>query len=698
MKKLFTLLAILIVLINTVNAQTTSTVKGDTTKNKIPVALQANRFGKIDSAGVKLTTTGPLEKFGNVDTADLKLKFCDFEKDANAMVLFDEAEVTTGFGSTTMIRHKRIKIFNLNGKDAANINLAYISRHGIQSISDLAAETINLDNGVISFIKVDKQQFFEQNIDKNTKQIAFTFPQVKAGSIIEYSYKLTIDYEGSFPDWNFQGNLPVRYSELRAAILNDYTYQMNVRAFQDFAKNTREVWRKRKTDSVGNKYEWALKDVPSYKEELYSTCREDNLESLEFFLSGIKLTTNGTLRPLDRSWTQIGAEFTSDEDFGVQLKENPSVEELINKAKLFTTDNEKVAWIFNWVKNNFKWNDSNSPYTADIKKAWQTKIGNSTEINLILYKLLIKAGIKCYPLLVSTRDNGKVIESYPQMRAFNKADINICINDNTQSLILDASDKLNTFDNTPFDVLNTTGLLIDAGFNCYWGAKYHFISNRSYLISIKNETPSRKVIFNDAEILPGGKLKGTTQVESFSYAKIDKMNTFKSLEESKYIEYLKNGDNSLKVISFRRNNTDKDNLPLLEEIDFQQDLSAAGSDETYIYANPNLFTGFYTNPFLSEKRNAPIDFGYLNSFNVTDRFKIPKGFKIESLPRNVSLIMPDKSINFRRFAAQDGEYIMIHYVINNTQSVFTSNQYISIHDFYKKMFQLLNEQIVLKKI
>jgi hypothetical protein len=271
MKRLFTLLALFILLFDTVKAQTAPVIKGDTVKNKAPIALKIN------------SDAGLTAKFGIVDTADLKLTFCDFEKEANAMVLFDQAEVTTGFGSTTIIRHKRIKIFNLNGKDEANINLAYVSRHGLQSISDLEAETINLDNGVINFIKVDKQQFFEQPIDKNTRQIAFAFPQVKAGSIIEYSYKLTIGYEGGFPDWSFQGKLPVRFSELKAAILNDYAYHMNVKVFQDFEKNAREPWIKRKTDSVGNKYDWALKNVPSYKEEPFSTAEKIILNHWGFF-------------------------------------------------------------------------------------------------------------------------------------------------------------------------------------------------------------------------------------------------------------------------------------------------------------------------------------------------------------------------------------------------------------------------------
>ncbi len=637
-----------------------------------------------------------VQPYGKIDTADLKMTSCDFEKDANAMVLFDVGDVNTGLNSTTLIRHRRLKILNLHGKDEANITLSYFSRHGLQSISDLQAQTINLDNGVINFIKVAKPQIFEQPVDKNMRQIAFTFPQVKPGSIIEYTYKLTIDGEGQFPDWDFQCDLPSRYSELTASVRNDYNYKMNIKTFQDLERNEKKAWTKSPGDTVGNKYAWALKNVPSYKDETYSTSREDNLESLEFFLSGIKYTYNGEVKSLMKRWWQIGEEFTSDQDD--DLKESLKADTIINKAKSLSTEDEKVAYIFNWVKSNFKWNEKDRPYTVeDMKKVWQAKTGNSTEINLILYKLLVQAKINCYPLLVSTRDNGKVNLGYPKMNSFNRTDVIVSINKNTQSYILDATHKLNSFNNIPFDVLNTNGLLVKGGFSFSTSLKYTFITDDSYIVSIKNKTPSRVVIYTNAEILPDGKLKGTTQTESFSYNKIARGELFKKLEEARYVEYLKNGDNSLNVISLKRSNVDIDSLPLSEVVDFQQDLSAMGSDDTHIYCDPNLFAGFYTNPFLNEKRNTTIDFGYLTSYNIIGRFKIPDGFKVDALPQNVSLVMPDKSIVFRRTAAEESGQIMIHYTVYGNESVFTTNKYLSVHDFYKKMFQYLNEPIVLKK-
>jgi hypothetical protein len=68
------------------------------------------------------TDTNQVRPYGKVDTDELKMKSCSFEKDANAVVLFDKASITVNqWWDVTLIRHKRIKIFHSNGKDEANI-------------------------------------------------------------------------------------------------------------------------------------------------------------------------------------------------------------------------------------------------------------------------------------------------------------------------------------------------------------------------------------------------------------------------------------------------------------------------------------------------------------------------------------------------------------------------------------------------
>ena len=89
------------------------------------------------------------QPFGKVDTADLTLKQCDFEKDANAMVLFDQAKSHYRFSSIIIERHKRIKIFNDKGKDVAKVRIEYYGVHNDESVSDLEAQTINLTNVTI---------------------------------------------------------------------------------------------------------------------------------------------------------------------------------------------------------------------------------------------------------------------------------------------------------------------------------------------------------------------------------------------------------------------------------------------------------------------------------------------------------------------------------------------------------------------
>lgn len=630
-------------------------------------------------------TTFSTQPYGKVDLADLKLTSCDFEKDANAMVLFDKTDVNTGFGSTAVVRHVRIKILTTKGTDEANVTLGYVSRHGLESVSDIEAETANLENGKISYIKVDKAQFFKQAADKNTKKITFTFPQVKVGSVIEYKYKLTFDFAGAFPDWEIQQDIPVKYSELNASIRTDYSYKIIPKISGEYVKNVQERWINSSGDTIGAKFTWALKNINSFRDEPYSTSRKDNLQRMRFILSAIKYSLKSNMRTLDMNWWQLRHAIVTDDDFGPQLRQTlVDPDKMLTTAKTLISDEEKIGYIFNKIKNDIKWNGENEWFTRDgVKKAWDKKQGNSTEINLILYSFLKQAGINCFPLFVSTRDNGKINSGYPDMNAFNKTVVSV--NAATKkAYTLDASNKFNTWTDVPFELLNSTGFFVDPS---SWGIHM--------LVPLKNDNPSRKIVFVTAEIKPGGKLDGNAQINDFSYHRTNCLQEYDKLGEKKYIDKLKDNDNSLAITGYKRENIDKDTLPLTESFNFQQELT--GSDENYTFINPNLFSSFHTNPFLSETRNSEIDFGSLNYYAINGIYKIPAGYKIESIPKPTSLMMPDTSIAFKRVVAEQEGSIMVHYTINYKHAVFPADEYPSIRDFYKKMFDLLNEQIVLKK-
>src|ERR1700679_2746603 len=64
------------------------------------------------------------QAYGKVNKEDIEMTSCDFEKDANAEVLFDKGTVYfTQDYELVFNRHVRIKIFNDKGKDEANIRI-----------------------------------------------------------------------------------------------------------------------------------------------------------------------------------------------------------------------------------------------------------------------------------------------------------------------------------------------------------------------------------------------------------------------------------------------------------------------------------------------------------------------------------------------------------------------------------------------
>ncbi|MGZ3752202.1 MAG: hypothetical protein ACXVAU_13050, partial [Mucilaginibacter sp.] len=157
-----------------------------------------------------------------------------------------------------------------------------------------------------------------------------------------------------------------------------------------------------------------------------------------------------------------------------------------------------------------------------------------------------------------------------------------------------------------------------------------------------------------------------------------------------------NNDNTFKITSLKFENMEVDTLPLVQNIEFNMDLT--GSDETYIYFKPSLFTANGVNPFLSENRVTDVDYGYRQNLLINGSFKIPAGYKSDALPKSASMTMPDQSITFRRIVGEQDGTIVVRYLLDFKKSIFLKETYPDLYDFYKKMYEMLNEQIVLKKI
>lgn len=626
-------------------------------------------------------TTGTMP-FGEISTEDLKLTACDFDMGANAMVLFDKTEVNALTDVTTITRHRRVKILNEKGLKQADVTIEYTSEDHFEKITNIDAHTVYLENGVIKTVPVNKSLIYKQTGDKSTKTLKFSFPAVKPGAIIEFVYTRTVDFPGDVPDWDFQESLPVRYSSFDIKIATGYSYKIIPRVYQPYDKNILEAIRNSSNDSTGAHYLWAIKNVESFINEPYTTTPEDNIQNTRFFL--IQTPYNDMkLRPTVHTWPWVTGILINDPYLRDELTRNLKDDSVLFAAKLCKTEEEKISLVFNSVKNKMRWNNRYSRGTNDgIRKAWENKLGNSTEINLVLYNSLRMAGIKSSLSFISTRSNGRIELDLPNVRDFNTMVLSVTANSKTY--ILDATSPYNAYNSIPFKLLNCYSLTIDP------------VAKNYDLKVIKDTIPQKKAVFVNAQIKPDGKLEGSAHISSYGCLKTNHLVAYAEDGETKFKESLTGGDNNLKILSLKRENMEADSLPLVESVDFKLDLIS--SDENYIYVNPTLLTSFRENPFLSEKRQADIDFGYLGSYSIRSLYKTPAGYKIDALPQGVSMTMPNKSISFKRIVSEQDGQILIRFNIDFAKSVFSVDEYPAIHDFYKKMFEMLNEQIVLKKI
>ena len=673
MKKVFTLSLLFLITVFIAHAQTKARAKIDSVKLKASTAEQSEKFKTNDTAYKKLIADKALDKFRN-DSTDLKLTSCSFEKDANAMVLSDQALMVYS-AQIVMERFKRIKIFNDNGKGEANIRIEYSNKFGEEKILAVVGETINYNNGKVEYTKLDSNLVYNVHTDKQKDAVVFTMPNVRAGSVIQYFYMWVRASYQNFPDWDFQCNLPTRYSEVNILLTPQLAFTQLTNTYQPFKKDT--------SSFNGYGHTWALENIPSVKSEPYMRAEVDGLQRVSIIIKGVK-GYFGMAQTWADSWETIGKHICEDKDFSKEYDQHINDDDgLVKSAKSLKTDDEKIKFVFNQVKSQMGWNQVPDWRSKDgIKSAWKKRSGDWGEINMILCNLLKQTGIKAYPMLVSTRDNGLIYHDFPNSYQINKLVVYVPV-DSTKYYVLDATDKYNLYNEIPYDLLNSNGLYLDKDKQTY------------ALVAIKKEQPVRQVININAEIQPDGTMNGNAVVYDYSYNKSGNIELNKTLDEKKYEEYLTDNDNNLKITSLKLEDANVDSLPLKQNIEFKLDLST--NDEKYIYLNPNLFTSLRDNPFISEHRTTDIDFGYKNILSVIGSFKLPPGYMVDFLPKNLTIVNDDKTISFMRLLQENDGYITIHYIINYKKSTYSKDDYPALYLYFKKMYEMLNEQVVLKK-
>ncbi|HRH49633.1 MAG TPA: DUF3857 domain-containing protein [Panacibacter sp.] len=628
-------------------------------------------------------------KFGQADVAELQMKECPFEKDAAAMFLVNEVTATVtvdSYNGDVKIEYEhrvRIKIFNENGYKYASIVIPYFANKRLTRITDIDAVMYQLDESGKPVTKnIDKDEIFKDKAEgkKGYNSIRFTYSGLKPGAVVEYRYTKTRKGSSYLEPWLFQDQIPTQTS--LCTILAPKEVKINThfvtlqQAIEDSVAREREA-------SKRELRRYIMYNVPSFRIEPLMSSVKDNLQRVEFSLAPARSFFGILESNAETRWSFYNMALLRSPFFGGQFNTIiPGTEQAADSIKKLTANTDKINAVFELVKQNVKWDKEQTLYADDIKEVWKNKSGNSAELNIIIINLLRKTGIICYPLLISTRQNGKTDETFPNMAQFNGVDVLVA--DSIDFYILDGTQQYQNFKAPPFNILNRSAYVVD--------------DTQNRWVTIEDSRPlMSSSITVDGKIDSSGILSAEAVMIYKDFAKTERMkDEDESDDEEKDQEkdFLKEDQTDLKIDTLIKENANNSNEPLIHNVKFHYTLA---NTENIYFLNPFLFSMFRKNPFTDSTRYSDIDFGCNQYYATNMHILVPSNFTVEEVPASKTIRMSDSSIVFKRsiFSTFDG--IVIRNTFELNYYMFAKEEYPAVKEFFKKIYALINEQIVLKR-
>jgi hypothetical protein len=655
-------------------------------------------------------TTAQEFKLGKVSIAELEQKAHPKDSSASAAIIYKKGTATIeyneqdGFVLVTKV-DTRIKIYKKEGYNWANQGVVYYigSNDSREKVDFSDVNTFNLVNGKVEKTKLKSDGVFNEELNKYRARKKITMPNVKEGSVLEYSYTVRTSNIGMMREWVFQTSIPVNYSEFVTHIPEYYVFNVRQKGYifpkVTTEKNNKSIlinskeryssgyvtntqFSQNKIDYIEAVTKYIAENLPAMKEESFVNNIDNYTSSLEQELSMVKFP-NSPMKTFSTDWNSVAKTIYEYDDFGPELNKTGYFEDDLKTLLAgVTTPEEKILTILNHVKSNVKW-DKYYGYSCDkgVRKAYQEKSGNVAEINLMLTAMLRYAGLTANPVLVSTRSNGVAL--FPNRTAYNY--VIAAVETEKGYILLDASDKFSVPNVLPLRALNWYGRLIRK-------------DGTSEEIDLMPKKPSSDIVFMNYSIDAEGKVAGKARRQCTDYnAMITRENIFSS-KEDEYLEKLENQNNKIEISEYTKTNEKDILMPIIETYSFTGNnlCEVIGGK---IYVSPMLFFANEKNPFNQETREYPVDFGFpfLDKYNIT--IKIPDGFAVETLPVPAALNMEDNlgSFKFNIVASENNTLQMIiSHQIN--EAIVSTEQYEMLKYYYKAMIAKESEKIVLKKI
>jgi hypothetical protein len=643
-------------------------------------------------------------KFNKIGVADFKVLSPVVDSNANAVILADVGSTefvgnNNGDFSLVFKQRKRILLRNRNSFEEATVKVpVYLGTDFTteERFEDFEATTYNIENGQVVATKLDKASVFKEKLTREQSIRKFTFPNIKEGSIIEYQYAIKSPFYSRLRPWYFQDSYPCLWSEYQVTIPPMFNYVTNRQGYLPYTTDTtKRVYKsyyiieqnatgRNETFNISGDATfalWAIKDVPAFKPEQFTSTPRNHINKIEFQLASIKYSESNT-RMVLKDWFSTASAMLKDVDFGSQLKEDNSwIKEAMKKVTTDPNETERAKKIFEYVRDNFKCTDHDAIWLSQpLKKTFQVKTGNVSDINLLLTAIYINQGFEAQPVVLSTKENGYAKEATALMNQYNYVISRIKVGD--QYLLLDASQNRMGFGKLTEDCYNISGRVIDD--------KMPILVNLSPDSLKENKFTSVFIINNEKGEIEGsyttnlGYMESTRLREKLLSTKPDDL--FKEIKK----EYPSEVQLSNLLI---------DSVKLYDEpVVLKYDMSLKFNDEDVIYFSPLFNEVWKKNPFTSAERSYPVEMPYQIHKTFVLDMEVPKGYKVDEIPKSTRMKLNENDGMFEYLVSASNGRIQLRSKLAMNKATFAPDDYETLREFFGHIVKKQAEQIVFKKI
>lgn len=633
--------------------------------------------------------------FGSVTHDDNDFDRNKIDSNANAIVLKEfgtsSIQISDRTGSFELIfeYQVRIKIYNKEGYKQANISITtYKDASREERLNTIKASTFNYENGRFVETTMDKKAIFIENRSKYWTATKFTLPNIKDGSIIEYSYRLESPNLFNFKTWEFQSDIPKVYSEYLAYVPALYNYNVSLRGFYKLSDNKSEISREcLRFSGVSidcSKIWYVMKDIPAFVEENYMTAASNFKSAIYFELSDWQMP-DGRKQSYTKNWRDVDYELTSDKTLGSQMRRKDVFKDLIPSiTKNAEDDLGKAKAVYEYIKKQIKWNNYYGTRSEDnIKRALDMRSGNVADINLSLIAALSAANLDAEAVILSTRDNGTVNKLYPVITDFNYLIAKVNIGD--KSYLLDASEPLLPFGLLPLRCVNDQGRVIN-------------LKKASYWIDLTAFQKSTTSYIMDAKLNTEGKITGTITTHSTGYAAFNKRKEIKEYNSpDEYVEKLDERLPKLQILKHEIQNIDSVEKTLTEiyEIDFSP-MDNMGIDD--LSFSPFFINPVGKNPFNLNERTYPVDLGSSSDERIIINVALPGKFSLIEKPKDLAIGLPNSGGRYLLKTSIEDNSVSFSQILQLNKAIYQAEEYPYLKEFYSKIIQNQKTILLLKRV